>query len=118
MKRFAMAVLAGVLLAGCTETEFSKPNTTEDQYRRDVANCRQQVNAQVSRDRNIDADIATTVGAQSQQVRPGDSLTRKQMSSRGDTVRTDRLMESCMRARGYSGASDKPPAKPPADKKP
>ena len=51
MKRFAMAVLAGVLLAGCTETEFTKPNTTEDQYRRDVANCRRQVNAQVSRDR-------------------------------------------------------------------
>ena len=118
MVRMALAMLAGLVLLGCTETEFVKANTTEDQYRRDAAACRRQVNSQMARDRNIDADIATTVGTQSQQVRPGSSQVRQQMATRGDVVRSDRLMESCMRARGYSGAGDAPQPKPPADQKP
>lgn len=116
MMRAMMAALAVVLLAGCAETEFSRANTTAEQVRRDEAVCRRAVNAQLQRDRNIDSDIATTVGSQSQQVRPGDTLTRQQMASRGDQVRSERLMESCMRARGYAGAGD--PAKPAAQPAP
>lgn len=117
MTRLIMAVLATMLLAGCAETEFSRANTTEDQVRRDTALCRRQVNTQVQRDRNIDSDIATTVGTQSQQVRPGDLQTRQQMADRGAAVRSERLMESCMRARGYGSAGEAPkPAAAPAAK--
>lgn len=116
--RAMMVVLAVVLLAGCAETEFTRANTTEEQARRDEAACRRAVNTQLQRDRNIDSDIATTVGAQSQQVRPGDTLTRQQMASRGDQVRSQRLMENCMRARGYGGAGDPKPAAAPAARQP
>lgn len=116
MKRAILAMLAIGLLAGCAETEFSRANTTPEQARRDEAACRRAVNTQLQRDRNIDSDISTTVGTQSQQVRPNDTLTRQQMSSRGDEVRSERLMENCMRARGYSGANDPKPAAAPAAK--
>jgi uncharacterized lipoprotein YajG len=114
MLRAIMAVVAVVLLAGCAETDFTRANTPEEQQRRDAAACRRAVSAQIDRDRNIDRDISTTVGTQSQQVRPGDTQTRQQMSSRGDTVRSERLMENCMRSRGYSGAGDAKPAAAPA----
>lgn len=114
MKRAVLAVLAIGVLAGCAETEFSRANTTPEQARRDEVACRRAVNAQLQRDRNIDQDISTTIGAQSQQVRPGATLTREQMASRGDEVRADRLMENCMRARGYAGAGDPKPAAQPA----
>jgi type IV pilus biogenesis protein CpaD/CtpE len=116
MARAILAVLTIVLLAGCAETDFTRTNTTEDQQRRDAAACRRAVSAQVQRDRNIDNDISTTVGAQSQQVRPGDTLTRQQIASRGDSVRSERLMENCMRARGYGGPGEAPKPAAPAPK--
>jgi uncharacterized lipoprotein YajG len=115
MVRVIMAVVAVVLLAGCgAETDFTRANTPEEQQRRDAAACRRAVSAQVDRDRKIDNDISTTVGNQAQQVRPGDTQTRQQITTRGDTVRSERLMENCMRARGYGGVSDPKPAAAPA----
>ncbi|MGE0154532.1 MAG: lipoprotein [Reyranellaceae bacterium] len=114
MKRAIVAAVAVVLLAGCADTEFSRANTTPEQAGRDEAACRRAVNAQLQRDRNIDTDISTTVGAQSQQVRPGSTLSRQQMAARGDEVRAERLMEDCMRARGYSPAGQAPKAAPAA----
>ncbi|MDF3073993.1 MAG: hypothetical protein K0S54_1660 [Alphaproteobacteria bacterium] len=114
MVRAIMAVVAVVLLAGCAETDFSRANTPEEQQRRDAAACRRAVSAQIDRDRKIDNDISTTVGNQAQQVRPGDTQTRQQISTRGDSVRSERLMESCMRGRGYGGAGDAKPAAAPA----
>jgi hypothetical protein len=38
------------------------------------------------------------------------------MSDRGEAVRSERLMENCMRARGYGGAADPKPAAAPAPK--
>lgn len=111
MRRAIVAALAVLVLAGCAETEFSRANTTEEQARRDASACRSYVNAQLRRDRNIDQDISTTVGTQSQRVRPGATLTREQMSARGDEVRAEHLMEDCMRARGYAGARDAQKAK-------
>lgn len=98
----SMALLA---LGACENRDFTKPNTTQEQFNKDVANCRRQVDAVMVRDRNIDSDINSTVGAQNRNMDQGNSLLRKQMDSRGTSSRSSKLMENCLSARGYAPAA-------------
>jgi hypothetical protein len=98
----AIAMLA---LSACNEHDYSRPNTTQEQFSRDVANCQRQVDTMVARDRNIDSDINSTLGAQSQGMNQGNTQLRQQMDARSSTSRTSKLMENCMSARGYTPAS-------------
>ncbi len=96
--------IVALALGACSDRDYTRPNTTQDQFNKDIANCRQQVDAVMQRDRNIDSDINSTVGAQVQNQNQGNSQLRQQMDSRGTSVRSDRLMENCLTARGYAPA--------------
>src|SRR5882724_7824945 len=69
-------VLAGTL-AGCSffakpSNDYSRPAGTEDQTSADLTSCRQQADAVIKRDANIDSDIAA---ARSDQVDPNENIT-------------------------------------------
>ncbi len=92
-------------LGACADRDFTRPNTSQEQFDKDVANCRRQVDSVQARDRNIDSDIKSTVGATSGNMNQGNTLLRQQMDSRGTSARSDKLMENCLTARGYAPAS-------------
>jgi hypothetical protein len=101
----SLAVLA---LGACENRDYVRPNTTQDQFDKDVANCRRQVDTVMARDRNIDSDINSTVGAQSGNMNQGNTQLRQQMDARGTSSRSSKLMENCLSARGYTPASKSP----------
>ena len=106
-------VLAGTL-AGCSlfskpSNEYSRPSGTEDQTSADLNSCRQQADAVINRDANIDSDIAAArsdnVGTDSTfgTLLPGSN---EPEALRGVTgfereQRYHRILNDCMRQRGY-----------------
>jgi hypothetical protein len=106
--------LAASLLVGCEDHDYVRPNTTQEQFKKDLAACQRQVDSITERDRNIDSDINSTVGAQAHNMNQGNTLLRQQMDARKTENRADHLMENCMSARGYAPASRAKQATPPA----
>jgi hypothetical protein len=95
-------VLAGTL-AGCSlfskpSNDYSRPSGTEDQTSADLNSCRQQADAVIKRDANIDSDIAA---ARSDRVDPNQNIT---ITGADDYQRDNqhrRIINDCMRQRGY-----------------
>lgn len=101
-KTLFVLVLAGTL-AGCSlfskpSNEFTRPSGTEDQTSADLNSCRQQADAVIRRDANIDSDIAA---ARSDHVDPNANVS----IPGADDFQRDRLhsriINDCMRQRGY-----------------
>jgi len=103
-KTFFTAVLVAAALTGCSLFSESRPKDwtrasgDPDQTSADLSACRQQANAVIKRDADIDSDIAAARSNQSDPTRspvlPGvDSFEREQ--------RHDRIVNGCMRQRGY-----------------
>ena len=95
-------VLAGTL-AGCSffskpSNDYSRPSGTQDQTSADLNSCRQQADAVIKRDANIDSDIAA---ARSDQVDPNENIT----ITGADEFQRDKqhrnIINDCMRQRGY-----------------
>jgi hypothetical protein len=106
-------VLAGTL-AGCSlfskpSNDYSRPSGTEDQTSADLNSCRQQADAMINRDANIDSDIAAArsnnIGTESTfgTLLPGSN---EPQALGGATEfereqRYHRIINDCMRQRGY-----------------
>jgi len=101
-KTLLLLVLAGTL-AGCSlfskpSNNYTRPSGTEDQTSADLNSCRQQADAMIKRDANIDSDIAA---ARSDQVDPNNNVN----IPGADDYQRDKLhrqiINDCMRGRGY-----------------
>ena len=115
MKAIHLGLTLALLgVAACADHDYTRPNTSQEQFDKDVANCRRQVDTVLARDRRIDSDISSTVGAQNQNMNQGNTLLRQQMESRSNSTRADRLMENCMSARGYQPVTKGSPLPAPA----
>jgi hypothetical protein len=95
-------VLAGTL-AGCSyfskpSNEYSRPSGTEDQTSADLNSCRQQADAVIKRDANIDSDIAA---ARSDQVDPNEDIAIAGADDYQRDKQHRRIINDCMRQRGY-----------------
>lgn len=98
---FAIAIVAA--LSGCSLFEKSsnnwqRPSGTSDQTAADLSACRQQANAVIKRDADIDRDIAA---ARSDEGDPDASpvITGADAFERDNRYR--RIVNDCMRQRGY-----------------
>jgi hypothetical protein len=101
-KTLLLLVLAGTL-AACSlfskqSNNYQRPAGTEDQTSADLNSCRQQADAMIKRDANIDSDIAA---ARSDQVDPNNNVN----IPGADDYQRDKLhrqiINDCMRGRGY-----------------
>ncbi len=95
-------VLAGTL-AGCSffskpSSDYSRPSSSEDQTSADLSSCRQQADAVIKRDANIDSDIAA---ARSDQVDPNENVTITGADDYQRDKQHRRIINDCMRQRGY-----------------
>jgi len=104
-----VGTLTGCSLFGKQSTDFTRPSGTEDQTSADLKSCRQQADAQIRRDANIDSDIAaargsnvgvdstfgtTLPGADQPEILPG-------VTAFGRDRRHREIINDCMRQRGY-----------------
>jgi hypothetical protein len=95
-------VLAGTL-AGCSyfskpSNDYSRPSGTQDQTSADLNSCRQQADAVIKRDANIDSDIGA---ARSDQVDPNENITITGADDFQRDKQHQRIINDCMRQRGY-----------------
>jgi hypothetical protein len=95
-------VLAGTL-AGCSffskpSNDYSRPSGTQDQTSADLNSCRQQADAVIKRDANIDSDIAA---ARSDHVDPNDNVTITGADDYQRDKQHRNIINDCMRQRGY-----------------
>ena len=95
-------VLAGTL-AGCSyfskqSNDYSRPSGTEDQTSADLNSCRQQADAMINRDANIDSDIAA---ARSDQVDPNENIAITGADDYQRDKQHRNIINDCMRQRGY-----------------
>ena len=103
MTKIFFAVAFAVVLAGCSlfekpSTAYSRPSGTEDQTSADLRSCRQQADAVIKRDVNIDSDINA---ARSDQVDPNQNITITGADDYERDKRHRRIINDCMRQRGY-----------------
>ena len=101
-KTLFVLVLAGTL-AGCSyfskqSNDYSRPSGTEDQTSADLNSCRQQADAVIKRDANIDSDIAA---ARSDQVDPNENIAITGADDYQRDKQHRRIINDCMRQRGY-----------------
>jgi hypothetical protein len=101
-KTLLALVLAGTL-AGCSlfqkpSNEYTRPSGTQDQTSADLNSCRQQADAVIRRDANIDSDIAA---ARSDQVDPNENITITGADDYQRDKQHRRIINDCMRQRGY-----------------
>jgi hypothetical protein len=101
-KTLFVLVLAGTL-AGCSlfskpSNEYSRPSGAQDQTSADLNSCRQQADAVIRRDANIDNDIAA---ARSDQVDPNENITITGADDYQRDKQHRRIINDCMRQRGY-----------------
>jgi len=95
-------VLAGTL-AGCSffskpSNDYTRPSGTEDQTSADLNSCRQQADAVIKRDANIDSDIAA---ARSDHVDPNDDASIPGANDYQRDKLHRQIINDCMRQRGY-----------------
>ncbi|HTO82945.1 MAG TPA: hypothetical protein VMQ73_11950 [Methylomirabilota bacterium] len=106
MTKFFAALALAVLLAGCSyfskpsnDSNWTKASGAEDQTASDLSACRQQADAVINRDADIDRDISSartpsSVDTDTQAFLSGvDNYDREQ--------RFRRITSECMRQRGY-----------------
>lgn len=98
------AVAAGLLLGGCSlfeqpVTNWERPAGTEEQTSADLSACRAQASAVVDRDAAIDQDIYSTRAPTTTGVAEPNSFTALNSFERNN--RYNRIVNECMRQRGY-----------------
>jgi len=93
------ALLAVCLLSACGP-DYVRENANDDQYKRDIASCNAFVGEMMSKERGINMDREATVGATD--ARLGRPRLPQQMAQRSDTLRSDKLMDMCMKQRGWT----------------
>jgi hypothetical protein len=96
----AVALPMALLGAGCADSDYAKEGNSAEQLSRDEALCRAQVRRMTAAQRNVDDSRRDVY--RSDQSRTGQTALPDMISNQGDTVRTGRLMEQCMSARGYA----------------
>ena len=110
MKKSLPLLLLVLLLATCYDPQhdrtdsWSKPGATEDEIYADISSCRQQANAIIDRDANIDAGIATLPSSKNN-VGSASTL-QTNMQAFDAERRYRRLVAECMHGRGYALSSD------------
>jgi hypothetical protein len=96
-----------IALAACADgPRYSRDGASDDQRRKDEAQCQAKVNEYMERERRIDADRETTLGATDQ--RTGRYQLPQQMSAREDSNRSNRLMDNCMSSLGWTARKSFP----------
>jgi hypothetical protein len=100
----SLAHLAALLvLQGCASAEFTKEGASEEQFVRDEQLCRSQVRRMLATERDIDDSRRDVF--RSDAARTGQTTLPDIMANSGDSRRSNRLMENCMTARGWSPKS-------------
>jgi len=100
----AILVVAMVLaMSGCSlfskpSTNWQRPSGTSDQTSADLSACRQQADAVIKRDADIDSDIAA---ARSDEGDPDTGATLTGVDAFERDKRYRRIVNDCMRQRGY-----------------
>ncbi len=103
-KTFFTAVLVAAALTGCslfsesTPKEWTRASGNPDQTAADLSACRQQANAVIKRDADIDSDIAA---ARSDPSDRSESFVLPGVNQFEREQRYDRIVNNCMRQRGY-----------------
>jgi hypothetical protein len=103
-KSYCATALVAAVLTGCSlfsdpsPKDWTRASGNSDQTAADISACRQQANAVIKRDADIDSDIAAARSDRSDldasAAIPGaDAFEREQ--------RYDRIVNDCMRRRGY-----------------
>lgn len=98
---FAIAIVAA--LSGCSlfskpSSNWQKPSGTSDQTAADLSACRQQADAVIKRDADIDRDISA---ARSDRGDPDSGPVIAGADSFERNKRHRRIVNDCMRQRGY-----------------
>jgi hypothetical protein len=102
-------LLAGLLLAGCSffaadqKRDYSRAGAGDAERVADFESCKEQARAIVARDQTIDRDIA------SGSALPGtdtDTSLQSNLDAYRAQQRYDRLLDECMRERGYGPAGN------------
>jgi hypothetical protein len=103
MTRTLFVIVLATALASCSL--FSKPSSNwtpasgdSDQTATDLSACRQQADAVIRRDADIDSDIAA---ARSDPADPDSSLLLPDVEAYDREQRHRRIVNDCMRQRGY-----------------
>src|SRR5215813_5948905 len=111
MTKLLCTLVLAILLAGCSY--FSKPSNNwtkasgaEDQTATDLSACRQQANAVIKRDADIDRDIASARQSNSADTSTDAFLSNVDNYDREQRYR--RITSECMRQRGYVLPEKKP----------
>ncbi len=94
------AVAAALTLVACSRPDYSRDGISDDQRNKDEALCRSQIEGPRAKERGIVADREATLGGTDQRL--GRTQLPDQMAARDDRNRSAALMDSCMKARGYS----------------
>lgn len=85
--------------AKAASAKWSKPGAAPEQVAGDTAECTEQAEAILQRDRNIDADIAATRGADWQR---GETYTmRTEAAAQSYDDKRRQLIGDCLQKRGY-----------------
>lgn len=96
------SILALFLLSGCSffshAVTWSKPGVSEEQAHSDLAQCKEQADVQVGRDRDIDRDIAAADTGANAGI---DTSPLQNMQSYKDDRRYKSILEDCMAQLGY-----------------
>jgi hypothetical protein len=102
-------LLAGLLLAGCSffaadqKRDYSRAGASDAERIADFESCKEQARAILARDQTIDQDIA------SGSALPGtgtDTSLQSNLDAYHAQQRYDRLLDECMRERGYGPAGN------------
>jgi hypothetical protein len=104
MVKPACVLALAALLAGCSlfskpSNEWTRASGTPDQTAADLSACRQQADAMIKRDADIDRDIASA--RQPSQVDTNTSAFMSRVDSYDREQRFRRITAECMRQRGY-----------------
>lgn len=95
-----LIVLAGGLLAGgCAPKDFSKEGANSEQFTADESQCRRQVRAQLSQQRDIDDQRRAVFSGE--RDRYGQQELYSDMANQGYKYSYERGMARCMEARGW-----------------
>ncbi len=106
IKTFFLATLVAAALSGCSlfsqpsQKDWNRASGGSDQTSADLSACRQQANAVIQRDANIDSDIAA---ARVEESDPESTAAAEitGIDEYDQQKRYDRIVNECMRNRGY-----------------
>jgi hypothetical protein len=98
-RAIAAALFAALALSACGP-DYVRENASEYQYKRDIAACRGFTDDLMAKERGINMDREATIGTT--ETRYGRVRLPQQMAQRSDNLRSDKLMDACMRQRGYT----------------